>query len=39
MSPYITHADLGGRPGFGVVILEPEGDLFHAVEFHPELTP
>lgn len=30
MSDYITHADLGGRPGFGVVVPEPEGDLFHA---------
>ena len=30
MSHYITHADLGGRPGFGVVVPEPEGDLFHA---------
>ena len=30
MSDYITHADLGGRPGFGVVIPDPEGDLFHA---------
>lgn len=30
MSDYITHADLGGRPGFGGVVLEPEGDLFHA---------
>ena len=30
MSPYITHADLGGRPGFGIVVPEPEGDLFHA---------
>ena len=30
MSDYIIHADLGGRPGFGVVMPEPEGDLFHA---------
>ena len=30
MSDYITHADLGGRPGFGVVMPEPEGNLFHA---------
>ena len=30
MSDYITHADLGGQPGFGVVVPEPEGDLFHA---------
>ena len=30
MSDYITHADLGGTPGFGVVTPEPEGDLFHA---------
>ena len=25
-----THADLGGRPGFGPVSPEPEGELFHA---------
>ena len=30
MSPYITHADLGGQPGYGMVVPEPEGDLFHA---------
>ena len=30
MNDYITHADLGGRPGFGVVMPEPEGNLFHA---------
>ena len=30
MSPYITHADLGGQPGYGIVVPEPEGDLFHA---------
>lgn len=27
---YLTHADLGGRPGFGRVTPEPEGELFHA---------
>lgn len=27
---YVTHADLGGQPGFGPVIPEPEGELFHA---------
>jgi nitrile hydratase beta subunit len=27
---YTTHADLGGRLGFGRVIPEPEGELFHA---------
>ena len=27
---YITHADLGGLPGFGPVTLEPEGEWFHA---------
>jgi nitrile hydratase len=27
---YITHADLGGQPGFGPVTPEPEGELFHA---------
>ena len=27
---YTTHADLGGRPGFGAVVPEPESDLFHA---------
>ena len=26
----ITHADLGGQPGFGPVNPEPEGELFHA---------
>jgi nitrile hydratase beta subunit len=26
---YVTHADLGGRPGFGPVTPEPEGELFH----------
>lgn len=26
---YISHADLGGRLGFGPVVLEAEGDLFH----------
>lgn len=27
---YVTHADLGGRDGFGAVIPETEGDPFHA---------
>lgn len=27
---YLSHADLGGEPGFGAVRPEPEGDLFHA---------
>lgn len=27
---YTSHADLGGRAGFGVVTPEPEGELFHA---------
>ncbi len=27
---YTTHADLGGRPGQGRVIPEPEGELWHA---------
>ena len=27
---YATHADLGGRLGFGRVVPEPEGELFHA---------
>ena len=27
---YMTHADLGGRAGFGAVTPEPEGELFHA---------
>jgi len=26
---YVTQADLGGRPGFGPVTPEPEGELFH----------
>lgn len=29
-SRYDTHADLGGRDGFGRVIPEPEGELWHA---------
>jgi nitrile hydratase len=28
--PYTTHADLGGRPGFGPVVQESEHSLFHA---------
>lgn len=27
---YQSHADVGGQPGFGSVIPEPEGELFHA---------
>ncbi len=27
---YLSHADLGGRPGFGPVVPEPEDELFHA---------
>ena len=27
---YTTHADLGGQPGYGPVVPEPEGDPFHA---------
>ncbi|MEO7339053.1 MAG: nitrile hydratase subunit beta [Caldimonas sp.] len=27
---YSTHADLGGQPGHGSVVPEPEGELFHA---------
>ncbi len=27
---YRSHADLGGREGFGRVVPEPEGELFHA---------
>ena len=27
---YVSHADLGGRPGHGAVTPEPEGELFHA---------
>ena len=27
---YVTHADLGGRDGYGAVTPEPEGELFHA---------
>ena len=27
---YVTHADLGGLPGFASVLPEPEGELFHA---------
>ena len=30
MSDYRSHADLGGQPGHGHVVPEPEGDLFHA---------
>jgi nitrile hydratase len=26
---YVSHADIGGRPGFGKVVPEPEGVLFH----------
>jgi len=27
---YLTHADLGGRAGYGAITPEPEGDPFHA---------
>lgn len=27
---YVNHADLGGKPGFGPIVPEPEGDYFHA---------
>jgi len=27
---YLSHADLGGRDGYGPVVPEPEGELFHA---------
>ncbi|MHB8493002.1 MAG: nitrile hydratase subunit beta [Casimicrobiaceae bacterium] len=26
---YASHADLGGKPGCGVIVPEPEGELFH----------
>lgn len=29
-SPYTSHADVGGRAGFGRVVPEPEGELWHA---------
>jgi nitrile hydratase subunit beta len=28
--PYTSHADLGGRTGFGPIVPEAEGELFHA---------
>jgi nitrile hydratase beta subunit len=28
--PYVSHADIGGRGGFGPVVPEPEGAVFHA---------
>ena len=28
--PYVSHADIGGRRGFGAVVPEPEGAMFHA---------
>jgi nitrile hydratase subunit beta len=28
--PYVSHADIGGRSGFGPVVPEPEGAMFHA---------
>jgi nitrile hydratase len=28
--PYVSHADIGGRSGFGPVVLEPGGAVFHA---------
>ena len=27
---YVSHADLGGQPGYGAVLPEPEGEPFHA---------
>jgi nitrile hydratase beta subunit len=27
---YVSHADIGGRSGFGPVVAEPEGAVFHA---------
>jgi nitrile hydratase len=27
---HVSHADLGGQPGHGSVLAEPEGELFHA---------
>ncbi len=27
---YLSHADLGGEDGYGAVVPEPEGELFHA---------
>ncbi|MBL8352016.1 MAG: nitrile hydratase subunit beta [Burkholderiaceae bacterium] len=32
---YLSHADLGGRPGFGAVQPEPEGELWHEA-FEPK---
>jgi nitrile hydratase beta subunit len=29
--PYVSHADIGGRSGFGRVVPEPEGEMFHAI--------
>ena len=29
MTPYVSHADLGGQPGHGPVIPEPEDERFH----------
>jgi nitrile hydratase len=31
---YASHADLGGRTGFGAIVNEPEGELFHT-EWEP----
>ena len=28
--PYVSHADIGGRSGFGPIVPEPEGAVFHA---------
>ncbi|MDP2006034.1 MAG: nitrile hydratase subunit beta, partial [Rubrivivax sp.] len=30
MTPYTSHADLGGQPGHGAVTPEAEGELWHA---------
>ena len=27
---YVSHADLGGKPGYGPIVPEPEGEHFHA---------
>jgi len=29
--PYVSHADIGGRTGFGPVVREPEGAIFHGI--------
>ena len=27
---YLSHADLGGQSGFGPIVPQPEGEVFHA---------